>query len=73
MNTRSNAHNNNIARWLPVGGAVGLLAAVVVAGVISGSSGNGSSAATSPTPETSNGLIGASTTTIATGPITTES
>lgn len=39
MNTR-NRPQNNVARWLPVGAAGGLLLAVIVAGVISGSGGD---------------------------------
>ena len=40
MNSRSRSQNN-IARWLPVGAAVGLLAAVVVAGAINGGADDG--------------------------------
>lgn len=50
-----NAHpasQNSVARWLPVGAAGGLLAAIVVAGVISGSGGGAS------TSEPSTGITG---------------
>ena len=69
MNARPKPSSNNVARWLPVGAAGGLLAAVVVAGVISGSDGDGTTAPTTPAVETGN-LVGSTTTSI--GPVTTE-
>ena len=53
------ATQNSVARWLPIGAAGGLLAAVVVAGVISGSGGNAS------TTEPSTGFTDLPTTTLA--------
>lgn len=50
MNTPQSS-SNNVARWLPVGAAVGLVAAVVVTSVISGWGGDDASAPT-PTDQT---------------------
>lgn len=71
MNARKHTPVNSVARWLPVGAAGGLLAAVVVAGVISGSGGDDTDNPAASPVETSNGLVGATTTTFA-GPVTTE-
>ena len=56
MNSRSRPQNN-IARWLPVGAAVGLLAAVVVAGAINGGGDDGTT--TSVPVSTNPGDLGA--------------
>ncbi len=55
MNAQKSSPSNNVARWLPIAAAGGLLAAVVVASVISGWGGDEASDTSVPTPTLAGG------------------
>lgn len=55
MNAQKSSSSNNAARWLPIGAAGGLLAAVVVASVISGWGGDEATDASLPTSTLADG------------------